>query len=181
MSHLRQVKEYSNTGTQLMEVTLLMAELGLAMGKFSFVQSLYDTSIHQQHHSSSMFMPTFVSNSNVEESELSFRYKLNIARGIAYMAQGYYKEAYSSFTSVSTYNHQHANDSSFFVSAQDIAMYTGLMALMVLNRKEMEDCMSKTVFKSRFDSMIGLKDALMYYSRSNYGDCMNALNTMYSR
>ena len=174
ISHLKRVKEYSNTGTQLMEVTLLIAELGLAMGKYTLVQSLYDTNAH--HH----LMSLNASNSN-ERNEMIFRCKLNIARGIAYMAQGSYKEAYTSFLSSSPSDHHFTDDVSFLVHTKDIAMYTGLMALMVLNRKEMEECMSKTVFKSRFDSMIGLKDALMYYSRANYGACMNSLDTMYSR
>jgi tetratricopeptide (TPR) repeat protein len=178
ISHLKRVKEYSNPGAQLMEVTLLLAELGLAMGNYSLVQSLYDTNLlynNNLHH----LMSTHVS--NMEQHEISFRYKWNIARGIAFMAQGYYKEAYKSFMSMSPSNEYYTSDTYFLVHTKDIAMYTGLMALMVLNRKDMEDCMSKTVFKSRFDSMIGIKDAMLHYSRANYGDCMNALSTMYSR
>lgn len=176
ISHLKRVKEYSNPGAQLMEVTLLMAELGLAMGNYSLVQSLYETNLSYNNHH---LMSTSVS--NMEQHEISFRYTWNVSRGIAFMAQGYYKEAYKSFMSMSPSNDHYTNDTYFLVHTKDIAMYTGLMALMVLNRKDMEDCMSKTAFKSRFDSMIGIKDAMMHYSRANYGDCMNALSTMYSR
>lgn len=189
--HLQRVKEYySSTMVQLITVTLKLAELGLVMKQYSMVQQLYDPSA------------TFTSiprnsvsvggSASLMDSEIStFRSHLNLARGISYMVEGYYKEAYESFLSVSIQDfpssststtitsNLNGNPSSYMVHSYDIVMYTGLMTLMVLSRKDIEKYMKKATFKSQFDSVMELKDALMYYSKADYGACLKSMKILH--
>jgi len=150
-------KSYAAGPWQMQEMILLMAETGLNNHSFSKVRELYDPNMETK--ASNMFLS-----------------KLNAARGVAYLAEGQIKEAAKSFLSTTN---ELTNEFNQVVSAQDIALYGGLTALLALDRTEIAAMVEKNGgFRDRLEFVPVLRDAMHCYVRAEYGECLGLIDSL---
>jgi hypothetical protein len=85
-----------------------------------------------------------------EEYDLSiFHHKLNAAQGIAYLSEGRYREAAASFTMISS--EILTNQYSSVISAEDLALYGGILGWAALDRETVCTVLMEGAFKARLE------------------------------
>jgi len=188
LNHLRRAKEYTSNWHQSQEITLLMAEVGINSCNFTTVRNLYDPHMEsttsggsgssgggggnggdksKKQHSSSL--------GGKGNSSGVFNSKLNAARGLAYLSEGLFTEAARSFLSITS---ELTNGFNTVLSARDIAVYGGLMALLTLDRSEVANTLveKNTSFRDRLDKVPLLRDAIRAYVQADYGNCLSLVD-----
>lgn len=103
--------------------------------------------------------------------------KLNTASALAHLEQGRYQEALSKLLSLEAeFNHQFNS----VLSAEDIALYGGILALATLSRNELYSSMLdiNATFKERLELVPLLRDAIQHYARSEYRQCLSLLYSL---
>ncbi len=191
LNYLRRAKEYSSSSYHTQDIILLMAATGLNSHNYAIVRNLYDpvtgtgastgTGGRGSSKSSS-------SSSGGVGSSNTFLSKLNAARGLAYLAEGKFKQAASSFmaiqgndlTSSSTSADGSGNGFNHIISSHDIALYGGLMALLALERTAIASTLvdKETPFRGRLDHVPLLRDAIRCYVRAEYGECLKLIDRL---
>jgi hypothetical protein len=90
-----------------------------------------------------------------EEYDLSiFHHKLNAAQGIAYLSEGRYREAAASFTMISS--EILTNQYSSVISAEDLALYGGILGWAALDRETVCTVLMEGAFKARLEVSVYL-------------------------
>lgn len=85
-----------------------------------------------------------------EEYDLSiFHHKLNAAQGIAYLSEGRYREAAASFTMISS--EILTNQYSSVISAEDLALYGGILGWAAFDRETVCTVLMEGAFKARLE------------------------------
>ena len=169
MQHLIMAASSCSSQWQLQELFLLRAEVGLNTRNYQRVKDLYDPSVDNKNFTSSSFLA-----------------KLNAARGVAYLAEGQINEAAKSFMAVTN---DMGNNFNQVLSEDDLAMYSGITALLALDRSEIEamatvekngpsNLKSSAVaaFGERLEAIPALKKAIQAYVSADYGECLNLVN-----
>jgi len=103
--------------------------------------------------------------------------KLNAASALAHLEQGRFSEALSKFLKLDPgFTHQYHS----ILSAEDVAMYGGILALATLSRKDIYSNMldSNASFKERLELVPVLRDAIQHYTRSEYRSCLLLLYSL---
>jgi len=104
--------------------------------------------------------------------------KLLTASALVYMEQSRYSEALVKFLKLDP---RFTNQYNTMVSAEDIALYGGLLALATTtSRKELYNTMldSNSIYKERLEYVPALRDAIQHYSRSEYRPCLELLYSL---
>lgn len=165
-SHIR---EYCNTSHRHAQVTLLLLELSIDLRDWP---SVHDTIARAERTvvagttiaggmsgvgggSSSIAgigaSMTSLSSDGIahEEYDISlFHNKLKAAQGIAYLSEGKYKEAASTFTSISS---ELTNQFSSVISAEDLALYGALLGWATYDRETVCEVVMEGEFKARLE------------------------------
>lgn len=89
-----------------------------------------------------------------EDYDLSlFHHKLNAAKGIAYLSEGKYKEAATTFTSIAL---ELTNQFTSVISAEDLALYGALLGWATFDREKVCEVIMEGVFKARLEVRVCL-------------------------
>jgi len=158
-------REFCTGGRQHTQVCLMLIELSVDLREWGSVRDAISRAEH-----------TVMSSDGEHGGGLDplFHAKLRAAGGLAHLAEGRYAEAARSFTSVST---ELAGQFASVVSAEDIALYGGLLGLATMDRAGLHAHVIDGPFKGRLELVPNMREALRHYSKAEYGACLSLLQT----
>ncbi len=200
LNYLRRAKEYSSSSYHTQDIILLMAEAGLNSHNYAIVRNLYDpvtgtggAGTNSNERGGSGRGSSKISSGSGSSSGgggmsggNNFLSKLNAARGLAYLAEGKFKQAASSFMAIQNNDLSSSsldggnNGFNHILSSHDIALYGGLMALLTLERTTIASTLvdKETPFRGRLDAVPLLRDAIRAYVRAEYGECLTLVDRL---
>lgn len=158
-------REFCSGGRQHTQVCLMLIELSVDLREWGSVRDAISRAEH-----------TVMSSDGEHGGGLDplFHAKLRAAGGLAHLAEGRYAEAARSFTSVST---ELTGQFASVVSAEDIALYGGLLGLATMDRAGLHAHVIDGPFKGRLELVPNMREALRHYSKAEYGACLSLLQT----
>jgi len=86
---------------------------------------------------------------------------------------GEYHAAATSFLSITDVNF--TNQFNSVLSAEDLALYGGLLGLITLDRAAIETKIDVEVWRGRIDSIPQLREAIRAYMKADYGRCLKLM------
>ena len=155
-------RDYCTTNMQIASVCIDIMEVGILWRNYVYVHTYYTKAKHTN--------DLFASGGNNE-----LLYKLEAAEGLALMCEGNYNDACHKFLQISS-------DATFptLLSQEDVVLYIALLALATMSRKDLQvHLLDNNSFQQRCREFtpLHIQDALKYYSRADYGSCLNALQS----
>ena len=102
--------------------------------------------------------------------------KLQCARGIAYLNQGQYYLAALSFLSIKQIHFTTQFKS--VLSAEDLALYGGLLGLITLNRSQIESMLEIEAWRERLELYPSLQDGIRCYMKAEYGKSLHLIHSI---
>lgn len=104
-----------------------------------------------------------------------FLSKMRIASGLSLIHEGSYRIAANKFLLI---DKDLTNQFNAVISAEDIAVYGGLLGLATLSRTEITQQIESSVFRERLELVPPLRDAIRHFVLAEYGECLKLLHTM---
>lgn len=99
-----------------------------------------------------------------------FTSQLQVVKGLLALVEGKLEEAAKLFLNISgEFQSQFTN----LLSAEDVALYGGLLGLTTLHRDELNSLVMNDVVQERLELVPQLRDAIRLYKRADYGACLN--------
>lgn len=114
--------------------------------------------------------------SNSDNDNHHYNSKLKCARGIVYLNEGRYNLAATTFLSIKHVSF--VNQFNSILSAEDIALYGGLLGLITLDRNKIESMIEIEAWRERLELHPRLNEAIKCYMKAEYGQCLQLLQSM---
>ena len=117
---------------------------------------------------------TLIDGTSESSSDYIFNNKLKCARGIAYLNKNDYYHAATSFLSIAQIDFNNQYNS--VLCAEDIALYGGILGLIVLDRNKIEALLDVEAWRERLELVPNLQDAIKCYMKADYGGCLRLMD-----
>lgn len=102
--------------------------------------------------------------------------KLQCARGIAYLNQGRYYLAALTFLSIKQI--KFTTQFRSVLSAEDVALYGGLLGLITLNRSQIESMLEIEAWRERLELYPSLQEGIRCYMKAEYGKSLHLIQSI---
>jgi len=153
---LRHAQEYSSDRHQS-DVTLSLAILCLEDQSYSMVQNFREIN-------------------DKNPNDWVYDSKLKCARALGYLGQGKFHDAAVSLLGVKHVDFTQQLNS--VLSAEDIALYGGLLGMIMLDREDIEKMVQIEAWRERLELVPFLRDAIRCYMRAEYGECLRLVDNL---
>ncbi len=150
------------TNNQTSEIILSMAECGLECQK--------------GHYDELVIQLTTTDTGSSNSLDCIYNSKLKCVKGIAYLNKGDYYLAAMTFVSI--VQADFTNQYNAILSAEDIALYGGILGLIVLDRPKIESCLEVEAWHERLELVPNLQDAIKCYMKADYGGCLQLIEPL---
>lgn len=109
-------------------------------------------------------------------NDVIYNSKLKCARGIAHLNQGEYYLAALTFLSIK--HVKFTNQFHSVLSAEDIALYGGLLGLITLDRSKIESMIQIEAWRERLELHPSLLEGIQCYMKAEYGKCLQLMQSI---
>mmetsp|Transcript_28702 Transcript_28702/g.38224 ORF Transcript_28702/g.38224 Transcript_28702/m.38224 type:complete len:532 (-) Transcript_28702:187-1782(-) len=158
---VKRSQDYCTNHRQNGQVCLMVIELGIDLRFYNEVRIYITKAEHT---------------SDLLSNDSEFASKLAAASALVSLSESHYADAALKFASLSS---ELTNQFNSVLSAEDIALYGGLLGLASLDRQSLQSSLlDSTKFKGRLELVPPLRDALRHYVRAEYKPCLSLLSSL---